>query len=103
MSGLRNAGYVQSGKGHGGGWSLKKPLFDISLLNVFEALEHTNVFSFGLRNENTNCKVEGAVNLVLSESMARAQALLLDSFENVTLDQIAHLVKHSSSKVESKE
>ena len=38
MAGLRKAGHVQSDKGHGGGWQLARPLRQISLLAVYEAL-----------------------------------------------------------------
>src|SRR3546814_17427259 len=34
MAGLREAGFVKSDKGHGGGWRLARPLRDITLLAV---------------------------------------------------------------------
>lgn len=36
MAGMREAGYVKSGKGHGGGWQLARPLDNITLLAVYE-------------------------------------------------------------------
>src|SRR5690606_33860301 len=44
MAGLRQAGYVQSGKGHHGGWRLACPLEDITLLNVHQAVGGPKVF-----------------------------------------------------------
>ena len=38
MAGLRVAGIVQSGRGHGGGWHFARPLAEISLLDIYNAL-----------------------------------------------------------------
>ncbi|WP_417271576.1 Rrf2 family transcriptional regulator [Celeribacter sp.] len=89
MSGLREAGYVRSEKGHGGGWVLERKLSEMTLLDVFKALDHKGVFSFGLRNDNPNCKVEGAVNDALSETMDAAQRILLEGLADVTLQKIS--------------
>jgi Rrf2 family protein len=88
MAGLRNAGYLRSGKGHGGGWSLAKPLSKITLFDVYEALGHSGLFSFGLRNDMPDCIVEKAVNRALSDTMSEAEALLVARFKEITLDQI---------------
>lgn len=88
MAGLRNAGYLRSGKGHGGGWSLAKPLSEITLFDVYEALGHSGLFAFGLRNDMPNCKVEKAVNTALSHTMSEAEALLVARFKEITLDRI---------------
>ncbi len=45
MSGLRERGYVQSEKGHGGGWVLTQPLSELSLLDVYQALGEPPIFS----------------------------------------------------------
>lgn len=89
MAGLRNAGYVRSEKGHGGGWSLARPLSQITLFDVYEALGQSGLFAFGLRNDMPDCMVEKAVNAALSSTMREAEALLIAKFKHVTLDQIA--------------
>ena len=38
MAGLREAGYVQAAKGHGGGWRLSRPLAALTQLGFSEAL-----------------------------------------------------------------
>lgn len=88
MAGLRKAGYVASEKGHGGGWTLARPLNEISLLDVYEALERPGLFAIASRNENTTCKVEQAVNEALAGTMAKAEALFLDNFRGITLDRL---------------
>jgi Rrf2 family protein len=93
MAGLRNAGYVHSEKGHGGGWSLARPLSEITLFDVYEALGHSGLFAFGLRNDLPDCQVEVAVNAALSNTMAEAEALLIAKFKEVSLDQITEAQK----------
>jgi Rrf2 family protein len=85
MAGLREAGYVRSEKGHGGGWTLAKPLTDITLLDVYRALGQPGLFAIGSRNEKSGCRVEQAVNLVLADTLTKAQALIVDQLASVTL------------------
>lgn len=89
MAGLRNAGYVRSGKGHGGGWRLARPLDRITLLDVYDALNRPTLFAIGNRSEKPACQVQKKVNAALSDTMAQAEALFLERFGQVTLDQIA--------------
>ena len=88
MAGLRRAGHVKSGKGHGGGWQLARPIEQITLLSVYDALEQPNLFAIGSRNRHPSCLIEQNVNLALAETMLRAEKLLLDRFGQVTLDQL---------------
>ena len=89
MAGLREAGLVRSEKGPGGGWQLARPLSQITLLAVYEALDRPSLFAIGIRSERTNCLVEKKVNTVVAETMAEARALLDRRFSALTLDQIA--------------
>ena len=88
MAGLRKAGYVTSEKGHGGGWMLARPLNEITLHDVYVALDRPGLFAIASRNENTECKVERAVNHALSDTMRRAEALFLETFQGITLDRL---------------
>ena len=88
MAGLRKAGYVRSEKGHGGGWRLTRPLGQITLLTVYEALGRPNLFAVGNRSRNPDCLVEKNVNAVLVDTMTEAAALFIKRFGEITLDQI---------------
>ncbi len=88
MAGLRVAGYVASEKGHGGGWTLKRPLREITLFDVYIALGQPSLFAIGSRNEDSSCKIEQAVNGALSDTMAMAQEMFVSSFKEVTLDKL---------------
>lgn len=85
MAGLREAGYVRSEKGHGGGWTLACDLGAVTLRDIYNALGHPSLLAIGNRTESPGCLVEQAVNAALSDAFRDAEALLLARFETVTL------------------
>lgn len=89
MALLKEKGYVRSEKGHRGGWSLAKPLAEITLLDIHEALGSSSLFAIGLSTDHPECLVEQAVNAALTEAFSAAQALLLSRLESVTLEHLA--------------
>ncbi|MFV3314571.1 Rrf2 family transcriptional regulator [Pseudomonas putida] len=86
---LRKQGYVQSEKGHRGGWTLARPLEQITLLDIHEALGASTLFAIGLATDHPQCLVEQAVNAALTDAFDAAQALLLERLGSVTLAQLA--------------
>lgn len=86
MALLRGQGYVQSVKGHNGGWSLSKPLSELTLLDIHKALGDSSIFTIGLTDEHTQCPIEHAVNVALKDVMNEAEALMLERFGEITLD-----------------
>lgn len=89
MAGLRKAGLVSSIKGHGGGWQLARPLHEITLLAVYQALGDPNLFAIGFRSQAPGCLVEKNANAVIGDTFAKAKALIARRFAEITLDQIA--------------
>lgn len=89
MAGLKTAGYLDSVKGHGGGWTLTRPLDQITLRDIHEALGSPDVFNIGIAKDDPRCLVEQAVNAALAEAMAEAERRLLARFGEVTLAAIA--------------
>ncbi|PVZ42469.1 Rrf2 family transcriptional regulator [Pseudomonas sp. CC120222-01a] len=89
MALLKEQGYVSSVKGHRGGWTLAKPLADITLLDIHEALGGASIFAIGLSTDHPQCLVEQAVNAALTDAFEAAQALLLERLGSVTLEQLA--------------
>jgi len=85
MAGLREQGYVRSGKGHGGGWTLARDLATITLRDVYRAIGSPGFFAMGNRAEAPGCLVEQAVNAALDGAFHDAEALLLARFGDVTL------------------
>jgi len=89
MAGLRDRGYVRSEKGHGGGWTLARPLSEMTLLDIYEAVGGPPVFAVGPASDRPDCLVEQAVNAALSDAFEEAEKLLLKRFSAVTLADIA--------------
>lgn len=89
MAGLRDAGYVRSVKGHGGGWSLTCGLDGITMLDVHRALGENRIFALGPADPDPVCLVERAVNGSLEDALQEAEALLLRRLADVTLADIA--------------
>lgn len=88
MGGLREAGIVRSEKGHGGGWSLARPLEEVTLADVYDALGKPTVFGIGHRVESPGCLVEQAVNHALGGALEEAEALLMKRLRSVTVAEI---------------
>jgi DNA-binding IscR family transcriptional regulator len=93
MAGLREAGYVQSEKGHGGGWTLACDLSKVTLRDIYEALGSPSLLAIGNRVESKGCLVEAAVNAQLSTSFHEAEELLLARFGQVTLAMLSQDVR----------
>ncbi|NYT42661.1 Rrf2 family transcriptional regulator [Sphingomonas sp. R-74633] len=89
MAGLRDAGYVRSEKGHGGGWVIAADLEKVSLLDIHRAVGGPTLFAIGSEQDNPACAVEAAVNEALDEAMREAEALLVARLGAVSLAQLA--------------
>lgn len=89
MAGLRDAGYVRSEKGHGGGWELACDLTKVTLRDIYNALGSPSLLAIGNRTETPGCLVEQAVNAALSDAFHDAEALLLSRFGKVTLAMLS--------------
>jgi len=89
MAGRRDAGYVSSEKGHGGGWVIAADLDTVSLLDVHRAVGGLRLFAIGSEHPNPNCAVEAAVNEALDDALAEAEALLIARLGAVKLADLA--------------
>jgi DNA-binding IscR family transcriptional regulator len=89
LAGLRDCGYVQSEKGHGGGWELGVELDSITLLDVYRAVGEPPIFSDLISEDHPECLIERSVNAHLSATLGEAQKVLLEKFASVSLGMLA--------------
>ena len=89
MAGLRDQGYVQSERGHGGGWRLACDLSKVTLRDIYTALGSPSLNAMGNRTEAPECLVEQAVNSNLNQAFQDAEALLLSRLGEVTLAMLS--------------
>ncbi len=89
MGFLRDAGIVQSERGHAGGWRIQADLRQVTLRQLHEALGEPAMFAIGNRHEAPACLVEQSVNAALEGAFAEAEALLLQRFSEITLADLA--------------
>jgi DNA-binding IscR family transcriptional regulator len=95
MAGLRAAGYLTSVKGHGGGWTLARPLDEVTLRDIHDALGGPRVFAIGLADDNPRCLIEKAANDALKDALDDAEQRLLKRFGEVTIGELSRHVAAS--------
>ena len=84
---LKKAGLVNVEAGVGGA-SLAKDPTDITLLDVFKAVEKDEDLFHFHENPNPNCPVGRAINPVLGHHLTDAQKVMEDQLAKVTLAEL---------------
>ncbi|QCB43247.1 Rrf2 family transcriptional regulator [Sphingomonas sp. PAMC26645] len=85
MAGLRDAGYVRSEKGHGGGWSIVVDLEAVTLLDVHQAVGGQRLFAIGIEQPELGCRVADVVNDALGDALNEAERLLTARLGSISL------------------
>lgn len=85
MSGLRDAGYVRSEKGHGGGWAIAADLNAVTLLDVHRAVGGPRLFAIGIEHAEHGCQVARVVNEALGDVLQEAERLLISRLGSISL------------------
>jgi Rrf2 family protein len=89
LSRLGAAGLVRSQLGAGGGALLAKPAEKIRLLDVYEAVEDTELFSLHRTPPCENCAVGGNIIEAMRPVLLRARTALEDELASTTIADIA--------------
>lgn len=88
MAGLRQRGYVESIKGHGGGWRLACELAQVTLHDVYTALGSPPLLALSSPEEDSPCRVAQTVEAALARSYQDAEAVLLARLSEVSLGEL---------------
>ena len=103
MAGLREGGFVQSEKGHGGGWSLSCDFKNVTLYDVYEAIGAPTMLAIGNRAESSKCLVEKAVATATGNAFKEAENTLIAKFRNTTLADLHKIIsKHAHNHAKRK-
>lgn len=88
IAGLREAGIVRSEKGHGGGWSLSRPLSRVTLADVYAALGLSSPFNIGPRDERPRCPLERAADRALAQALDEAEGVLKERLAAISVAEL---------------
>jgi len=89
MSQLRDAGLVNVARGTGG-ITLARPAKEITLLDVFNAvdsLDEGHLFHFH-ENPNADCPVGSKIHLILDDKLDRVQKAMEDELSSMTIADV---------------
>lgn len=89
LSQLKNAGLINVARGTGG-TSIAKDLKDITLLDIYravECIENGKLFHFH-ENPNTKCPVGRNIHNVLDEKLEKIQTAMEKELNGITLEEI---------------
>ena len=86
---LREAGIVGATKGHDGGWRLLQPATQISLHAIYTAMGESLLIRTASDPGDQGCGIVRAVDTVMGDFLADAEALLAARLARVSLDDIA--------------
>jgi Rrf2 family protein len=89
MAGLREAGFVVSERGHGGGWVLARDLASVTLLDVQMAVGDADQVEHAEGQDAGGCVIEQSVQRALAGSLREAEALLMKRLGEVTLADLS--------------
>ncbi|NTF06806.1 Rrf2 family transcriptional regulator [Agrobacterium rubi] len=98
MGQLRRHGIVASEGGRGGGWSLAKPLDELTILDIQQALQGDTLLEAPLSNDHPSCPVEKATNARLLEAFQGAELALAKAFRDARLSDIARTALESKAE-----
>ncbi len=89
LSQLRTAGFVEVARGTGGA-EIKKPLSEISMLDIYHAVdcvENGELFHFH-ENPNPNCPVGRNIHAILDNKLDRVQQAMETEMAHITMEEI---------------
>ena len=99
LSQLKSAGIITARQGSGGA-NLAKPLEEISLYDVYKAVDSVSedgLFHFH-ENPNTDCPVGKNIHYAMDERLTKAQNAMEQELKNINLKDVVEDVKKNIPK-----
>jgi Rrf2 family protein len=87
---LRRAGLVAVRHGAGAGWSLARPPEDITLLDVYEAVEPSPLFGMHHTEPNLECPVGRGIRPALDQVYGEVEQVLRAALERTSIAEVLH-------------
>lgn len=90
LSQLKSAGIIEVTRGNGGGTKIKKPLSQITFLDIYRAVdcvEDNTLFHFH-ENPSYECPVGKNIHNVLDDKLVRVQKAMEDELRSITLEEV---------------
>lgn len=91
---LKKAGIVDSEKGHGGGWIVKKSPTQISFSDVFTALGEKLVSEAPQLDKDEQCLIMRTLALIMSDFLSDAEALLDNRLKKISVYDVVEVEHH---------
>ncbi|MEV4969394.1 Rrf2 family transcriptional regulator [Streptomyces scopuliridis] len=85
---LREAGIVESRRGAGAGWTLTRGLEDITLLDVYDAVEPSPLFAMHRSEPNLDCPVGFGIRPTMRSVYDGIDVVLRDELARTTLADV---------------
>ena len=89
---LRDAGLLLSEKGHAGGWQLAKPADQISVADVYRAIDEP-FLAIQLPQAPPECSIVAAMQGMVRAAMAEAEAVLHSHFARQSIADLARAMQ----------
>lgn len=90
LSQLKNAGLIEVTRGNGGGTTIKKPLAEITFLDIYKAVEcveENTLFHFH-EKPNEECPVGKNIHNIMDDKLERVQKAMEDELRSITLEEV---------------
>ena len=101
---LRDADLVTSQRGPNGGFKLAQSPEEVTLRDVYEAVELDSLFAFHPNEPNDECPVGENIQAVLTETLQPAEDALKDELKAITVADLSQqILEQSSAPIESVE
>lgn len=85
---LREAGILSSEKGHAGGWRLARPAKNITLADVYLALDERLVSGSGGHAEPSQCSVETGLQIRVSKVLEEIEESLVQRLRETSITDV---------------